>query len=243
MIKWLSCLFILFVAAATAQSAPILSENFNDITTLPGAGWVQTNNSSLLGSTGWFQGNDPIFPAQGGPADSYIAANFNNAAFGGNISNWLLTPTLSLNNGDSLSFYTRTETASPYPDRLEVRWSANGNSSDVGALDTSVGDFTTLLLTVNPTLAGNGYPDTWTEFTATVSGLPGPESGRFAFRYVVPDTSINGDYIGIDTVSVANATSVPEPSTLLFLGTVIMSVAGLRRRFATRKQYCSGMSA
>src|ERR1700690_2848835 len=78
-----------------ALSAGVV-ENFDDINTLAGSGWVMTNNSSPIGTTGWFQGNTAVFDAQAGPPDAYIAANFNNAAFGGNISNWLMTPVLDL---------------------------------------------------------------------------------------------------------------------------------------------------
>ncbi|MBK6431598.1 hypothetical protein [Candidatus Amarolinea dominans] len=43
-----------------APQAPLadFSEGFEDITLLPGLGWASQNNSSPLGSTGWFQGND-----------------------------------------------------------------------------------------------------------------------------------------------------------------------------------------
>ena len=75
-----------------------------------------------------------------------------------------------------------------FADRLEVRMSTSGASTNVGATNTSVGDFTNLLLTVNPTLITTGagsYPNTWTQFTATVSGVTGTVTGRFAFRYFV----------------------------------------------------------
>jgi hypothetical protein len=215
------CLVLLLMIAGTAHSS--LTENFNDITTLPGAGWVQTNNSSPLGTTGWFQGNDGIFPAQAGAPDAYIAANFFNADTGGNISNWLLTPTLTMNNDDKLSFFTRSSAI--YPDRLEVRLSTNGGS-------TSVGDFSSLLLTINPLLSASGYPSIWTQYTVSLSGLGGPTDGRFAFHYSVPDTSVNADYIGIDTVSV---TPVPAPSTFILLGSGIASLGFLRRRFVGLK--------
>ena len=39
-----------------------------------------------------------------------------------------------------------------FADRLELRLSTNGASTNVGTTTTSVGDFTTLLLTVNPLL-------------------------------------------------------------------------------------------
>lgn len=208
-----------------ALAGPLLSEGFDDISTLPGSGWVQTNNSSPLGSTAWFQGNSGIFPSQAGAPDAYIAANFDNS-FGGNISNWLISPTLTLGNNDTIEFYTRTVDSPVLPDRLELRLSTNGASTDVGATDTSVGDFTTLLLTINPALDLSGYPNSWTLFSVTLSGLGGPVSGRFAFRYDVPDTSANADYIGIDTVLV---TAVPEPSSLA-LGALALALLGFARR-------------
>jgi len=78
----------------------------------------------------------------------------------------------------------------------------------VGATDTSLGDFTTLLLAINSTQNGS-FPEDWTKFTATISGLSGSGgSGRIALRYNMTDTSVNGDYIGIDHFS------VPEPGSL-----------------------------
>src|SRR5690606_529873 len=100
------------------------------------------------------------------------------------ISNWLFTPTLhNVNNGDSLTFWTRTPTGSfpdEWPDRLELRFSENGASTNVGNTPSSVGDFTTLYLTINPTLDYQIYPQVWTQYKAVVSGLTGPVSGRFA---------------------------------------------------------------
>ena len=201
----------------------LLTESFDDITTLPGSGWVEINNSTTGGSTGWFQGNSGVFPSQSGAPDSYIAANFNNAGAGGDISNWLLLPVLTLNNGDILSFYSRTETAAFPGDNLEVRLSTNGASTNVGATTSSVGDFTTLLTSIN-----SPYPETWTQFNVVVSGLAGPTAARLGFRYVVTDTDVNGDYIGIDTVGVGSG--VPEPGTLLTLGSAIALLAIKRVR-------------
>ncbi|MEO8675091.1 MAG: IPTL-CTERM sorting domain-containing protein [Casimicrobiaceae bacterium] len=200
------CLAVLAIVASTAALAQQLTTNFDDITTLPGAGWVFTNNSAPAGSTTWFQGNSAVFTSQAGAADSYIAANFNAAALGGNISLWALTPVLpNLQNGEILTFFTRTETGSPFPDRLEVRVSTNGASTNVGATDATVGDFTLLLTAVNPTLATGGYPEVWTQVTVTLAGLPpGVNSGRIGFRYFVADTSVNGDYIGIDTLNLTD---------------------------------------
>src|SRR5512135_2345084 len=210
---------LLPVFAAAALLAPVfafgqpLTENFDSVAGLAAAGWVQVNNGNPTGTTGWFQGNPAVFSAQGGSPGSYAAANFNGATFGGNVSTWLLTPTLpNLQNGSALSFYTRAEASAPAADRLEVRLSTNGSSTDVGATDASVGDFTTLLLAVNPSLAVGGYPTVWTQFTVTLSGLPpGPTAGRIAFRHVVPDNSTNADTIGLDTLGVSGTCPIPPP--------------------------------
>jgi hypothetical protein len=213
---------ILTIGMAKAQ-AQAITEGFEDITQLPGRGWQTINNSSPVGTTSWFQGNSATFAAQAGPTNSYIAANFNATTGTNTISVWLLTPTrTTLKNGDVYSFYTRTTTGNVYPDRLQVRLSTNGSSSNVGSTPTSVGDFTTLLLDINPSYATGGYPETWTQFTITLSGLPAAGvSGRLAFRYFVENggpTGANSNYIGVDTFSYTPASSTPVRAVLDFNG-------------------------
>lgn len=190
------------------------TENFDNITTLTGSGWYQQNNSAPIGSLGWFQGTATTatptpgpFNSYNGAANSYIAANFNSTGSTGTISNWLLTPNRTFRNGDVFTFYTRKPTIgvgqTDYPDRLEVRMSTNGMSTDVGTAGTGIGDFTTLLLSINSTLVANVYPQVWTQYTITISGLSAPTSGRIAFRYFVTSAGSlgsNSDYIGIDNV-------------------------------------------
>jgi PEP-CTERM motif len=217
------------LATAFNAHAAAWSEDFN--TVLP-TGWTATNNSFALGSESWFQGNVGIFSAQAGADNSYAAANLNSA--GGTvpatISNWLITPSFSYASGDTLSFWTRTEAGSAFFDRLEVRFSAVGGVN-VGTSETSVGDFSNLLLTVNPGFTATGYPDAWAKFSVA---LPSAATGAFAFRYYVTDagpSGSNSSYIGIDSVAV---TPVPEPATYL-LAAMGLGVIALRRRQIARR--------
>lgn len=186
----------------------ILNESFDDVTTLAGDGWSQINVSTIIGATSWFEGNNTVFRAYSGTPKQYIAANFNNTTGANTISNWLITPVLSLKNGDNISFYTRTSTGSTFPDRLEVRLSDQGASSTAPSNATDVGSYTSLLSSVNPTLAVGGYPETWTQQSISITGLSGQTNARIAFRYFVNDggpSGTNSSYIGIDEVSI-NAT-------------------------------------
>lgn len=196
---------VMFTGAARAQA---FTEDFNDITTLAGNGWSMQNNSTPVGSiANWFQGSSISaggpFDAYNGAANAYIAANYNFVAGANTISGWLITPNRTIKNGDVLTFYTRKASPDSYADRLQVRMSTNGASTNVGTSSTSLGDFTTLLMEINPTQVLGVYPTTWTQYTITVSGLPAPTSGRFAFRYFVTNggpSGANSDYIGIDNV-------------------------------------------
>src|SRR5262249_12598695 len=109
--------------------------------------------------------------------------------------------------------------------------SANGSSLDVGTTDMSVGDFTTLLLSINPNLDPGGYPTDWTQYSVVLSGLPGLTTGRFAFRYFVTDGGIGGNNsnsIGVDLVQLDNG--IPEPATFLLSAAGLLLLKKLRRR-------------
>ncbi len=210
------------VATCSAFASPLLSEGFNDISTLGASGWVMTNNSGAVGSTNWFQGDEAQFHAAAGTSNSYIAANLNNAVYGGSISNWLITPEVAMANGEQLSFSLRL-LGEGAVDTVQVYYSTAGASSNVGSTATSTGDFQ--LLGTYSASADTG----WTNNALTLSGLSGATTGRYAFRYLVDNTASNGDYIGIDSV---NISAVPEPTSalmlLLGLGVVAFSRKKLR---------------
>ncbi|CAN5749906.1 hypothetical protein BH11BAC7_BH11BAC7_25910 [soil metagenome] len=196
-----------FIGIATTSSAQAFTEDFNDITTLTGSGWSMQNLSTPVGSTNWFQGTSVAaagpFDSFNGAANAYIGANYNNTGSTGTISNWMMTPNRTFRNGDVFTFYSRKVSPDTYADRLEVRLSTNGASTNAGANATTVGDFTTLLLSINPTLVLGVYPVVWTQYTITISGLPAPTSGRIGFRYFVTSagsSGTNSDYVGIDAV-------------------------------------------
>jgi hypothetical protein len=214
----------LLVAAGSSQAVTVLSEGFDNVSTLPASGWVQVNNSTAPTGTGYFQGNGGIFPAFSGAADSYVAANFlGTGSAAGSVSNWLILPTLTLDSSSILSFMVRTA-GDGFLDKLEVRFSPNGASTNVGTTSTSVGDFSILLGSYSADTAGG-----WEGLSFGLWGLSSPTSGRLAFRYVVDSVATAGNYIGIDNVSVTAA--VPEPATYLLMA---LGVAGLvlRRRTA-----------
>lgn len=193
-------------------------------------------NRSFAPNNGVFNGNGEVFPAK--ESDNYAGMDLWATAGGGPnaiISLWLITPMLTFNNGDTFRFWTRTEEQSQRPDRLEVRMSTNGASVYLGegggmAGAQAVGDFGTLLQSVNPSLAVGGYYEQWTQVTLTIQGLDAPTSGRLAFRYFVVNagpTGVNGNYIGIDGVEYAPL-GVPGPSAALLLA--LLGCQSRRRR-------------
>ncbi len=205
-------LLILALAFTTASFSQLLYEGFDDITTL--TSWDKINVSGSIGTTTWFQGNSTVFASQNGASTSYIGANFNATTGNNTISNWLILPTLSLKDGDELTFYTRTSTGSIYPDRLQVRLSNAGATSTPPASVNDLGSYTILLSDINEGLTVGGYPDSWTLQTVIISGLGATAvDARLAFRYFVANGGPSGtssNFIGIDNLTVTSTLSVDE---------------------------------
>ena len=199
--------------AHSGADASYIAANFNNNTNA-GANSTNTNTNT---NRNWLLPPSSALP-EGGPLHHRHQQHHRPTPTpGGNntISNWLLTPPVTLQNGARMTFYTRTVDVPQFPDRLQVRMSTNGDSTNVGTTSVDVGDFTTLMLDINPTLTTTGYPNVWTQFTVTVSGVASPTTGRLAFRYFVEFGGPNGqnsDYIGIDTVGFFCVVPTPSPT-------------------------------
>ncbi|MDR6515360.1 T9SS-dependent choice-of-anchor J family protein [Chryseobacterium camelliae] len=189
-----------------------------------GTDWAVTNQSDPSTASTWTKATyavplaNPLFgsgntttvpPGQSGGANSFALVNYTSTTGAGTISNWLLTPSVNVKNGDIISFYTRkgTDGTQDFADRLELRYSTAATSVTPSGGAAGVGSFTNVGVTVNPNLAtGFVYPKTWTKYSFTVSGVgTTPVPVKFAFRYFVTSggpTGTNSDLIGIDTFSV-----------------------------------------
>jgi hypothetical protein len=208
---------------AGGAQAQQLTEGFENAT-FPPTGWVVRNQSTVIGgnATCWNRffpppgtgGNEP-WGAQAGTG--HAGANFNCTSAANTISGWFITPQLTqLHNGNIVTFFSRA--GGTFADRLQLRLCLDtapgscGAAGSTGASATDVGQFTTLLVDVNPTLAPNGYPTTFTQFTATLSGLPnGFSAGRLAFRYFVTDggpDGTNSNILSIDSFNLDNTSPV-----------------------------------
>ncbi|HLA55138.1 MAG TPA: choice-of-anchor J domain-containing protein [Flavobacterium sp.] len=162
----------------------------------------------------------PIPNGQAGGGNSFTLINFQSttstASSGATISNWLISPVVNVQNGDVVTFYTRlgkysaTGTAS-YADNMQFRMSTNGATSALpSGGPAGLGDFTNLLVEINPALNLTSYPTVWTQYSYTVAGLSVPTDVKFAFRYFVTNAGPNGsnsDIIGVDSFSVDRPTA------------------------------------
>ena len=226
--------FLLIVASlAGAASAQNFTDGFENATYATGSAggtvtsavtWTAVNNSSPIGVNSWFAGTNTARTFAPRTGSGYAAANSNNGGGTATIDDYLMTPTLSLRNGETFSFFTRSPSTA-FADRLYVKLSTAGSS-------IAVSDVATTLRSINPNLsttAGAAYPTDWTQYTVTLSGLSGITSGRLAFDYNVTNGGPNGansNYIGIDDVAYVQA--VPEPGTVAAFG--LGALAFVRRR-------------
>ncbi len=204
------------------------TEEFDTLLNVTARGWVITNNSKPLGTVSWIQGFNYISmyhgltPGKTGGPFNYLygtGMSGNPSASGSDFvmttsecgsgvaycSNWLISPEITMKNGDIIKFYTRTyDNPAVGADRLQVRLNTVNSSADVGRDTTSVGNFSTILLDINPEwkLQGAGsYPGDWQQYSAVVTGMPIPKKARVGFRYFVPNggpQGSNGLGVGVD---------------------------------------------
>lgn len=203
-----------YVAPATPASRSFVEE-FDTVANMYKRGWVFNNNSRPQGAATWQQGiyqavsgktgitfdGFPAYSYQGSP-DEYAFAGFASGNDVATLSSWMISPELEMRNGDKISFYARTFTGSTFPDRLQVRLNPNDNTADVGFDAAATGKFTQLIADINPNLTATGFPQTWTKYEYTISGLPNTlVKRRIGFRYFVGNGGPNGansNAIGVD---------------------------------------------
>src|SRR5687767_1883639 len=88
---------------------PVQAQNFTEgfdvVDSIYANGWVRNNNSAPQGEDGWEQdfGN---FTAHSGASTSSIVVSYTSITSGqsGDISNWLITPSITCTAGDSIIF-------------------------------------------------------------------------------------------------------------------------------------------
>lgn len=163
-------------------------------------GWIFRNQSNPLGVESWFQGylGNGWPPPQAGAG--YMAVTSNSTDnFGGRVSNWSILPAIAGQQaGDEVRFYLIDQSSSNI-NTFQVRYSPTGGTS-TGSTADSVGDFTQLLLDINPISTGG-----W-----NVYSVPLPGNGRIALRYYIANAcnfACFSSYTGIDSLSVG----VPPP--------------------------------
>lgn len=197
------------------QGYPVIRQSFTEefeaFGNLESKGWVMKDNSPLSSSSGpnadWGPGlfsydkggvwhGFSAFSSGSSPHEyiySYVIAGGSNLS----ISSWLVSPVLSVKNGDKISFYTRGDTAAVYTNRMQVLLNIS-SSPFIGGGISSTGSFTNVIFDINSSQIQSGYPVNWTKYEHTFSGLSGNTSTRVAFRHYLLNSSNPAGGIGID---------------------------------------------
>ena len=220
-------------AAATPAASLSFTENFDDVAGLTAKGWAFRNNSNPVGQSGWRIGRYeafnqpnkkinstmvgfPAYNATSSPND-FVSVDVTCVNTSGDVSAWLITPPMTVKNGDVLTFYTRTQDDAAFQiytkDRMQVRANFTDGTANVGISPTSVGNFTNVLLDINSSYIENdngGYPYLdWAKQTITFSGLTGTvTNARIAFRYFGLDAGLTGGSSGANYTSIIGVDNV-----------------------------------
>ena len=203
--------------SASSMATVVIAQGFDNVAGLAGAGWTEFNASTAVGSA-YFQGNAGIFSSASGASDSYAGANYLSGF--GTVSNWLIAPTFTFESSLRVDYLARVA-GGGFLDTVQVWLSTNGASSNIA-------DFTTLLGSYS-----SDQDQGWMAQSLQAVGTPSGGQGRIALRYFVADTAINGNYIGIDSLTV---TTVPEPAAWVLAGLGLAGLALKLRRRAQRVQ-------
>ncbi|MBL0356848.1 MAG: choice-of-anchor J domain-containing protein [Chitinophagaceae bacterium] len=147
--------------------------------------------------------------------------NFRGGSVPFNVNSWLVSPQMTIKNGDKISFYTYSKGVSS----LQLFVNAAGSLNVGDGLGNNTGDFNIKLVDI-PNFAANPhatYPTEWTKFEGEVKGLNKPVQGRFGFRYFLQNqsplrfslvdpndidtfyTQIHKTVVGVDEVSFKSA--------------------------------------
>ena len=196
-------------------------QEFDTVKAAQDQGWKLVNRSYPIGRQGWVQGNSiwaqaPGYRAYSSKAtrEGFISSDFSSAGpapgtLDATESNFLISPSVILQNGDKIIFYTREDDSiSRWADRLQVCINKTNDDYTACGRSRDPGLFNTVLLDINPNYASGftigspavspfdaiipyfrdnslAYPRQWTRFEAKVTGLDAPVRGRFAFRHFV----------------------------------------------------------
>ncbi len=176
------------------ESTVIFQDDFNGDNTEAGLnarGWI-TLNVDGGGTTSWFQGNPTVFSAYEGPTNGYVGQNYNGAN-GNLIDQWLISPPINVNAGDTLSFWHRSPDNTIYDDSIFVRYSTTAGTNPAD-FDVTWGRYM---------VSKTG----WARWTGTFQ-----HSGtvRFAIQYYHTNGGPTGnysDYFGLDYLQVISSSS------------------------------------
>lgn len=200
--------------ASAHADATLISEGFDNVANLPSSGWTILNLSTPAGLTSpWVQGDQTIFEALSGASNSYISSNFNNAAAGGNLASWLITPVFSTATSTVVTFWAKADLLGDgFFDQLTF-----------GLLDAA-GNPTSLVLDTTVTVTGQ-----WAQYSLNLGSQGVGSTARFAIEYV--GSADQANYVGVDNLSV---TAVPEPASLALASLGLVGLMAVRRRRQVR---------
>jgi hypothetical protein len=188
-------------ASQVSSVGCIYTDNFdgsNTVAALEARGYLtyyRGNPDSIGVVPIWFQGTTGTFPSFNGPDTGYVASNFNSVVGANDIDNWLVLPSLAVDSGDVVSFYSQSPipdlTLGIFVDSLHVWYSAAGDTLPEDTTWVLLGEFEVNMLGM------------W-EYKQFSIPETSP-NGRIAIRYKVADGGPAGstsNFVGIDQLVV-----------------------------------------